>query len=299
VALAPIDRATLVYLGIALAFTLAHGPRQAPAAVLLPAGLALAAVVAGVLAPRARREGALGRFLAEFYPLVLTIGLYTHVGLVNAARGVSHDGLVQAWERALFGGQPSLDWIRAFPSPAWSTLMHAAYLSYYVVLVAAPVGMWLAGRRAPARVTLLLTMTAFYLCYSIFLAFPVAGPRYVFPPAQNPATAVPVAAFTHRLLEGGSAWGTAFPSSHVAAALVAACCAWRGLPPLGMALVPLSLLLSLATVYGQFHYAVDALAGGALALVVLYAGRRAGYDAGAAVPDTSTDPHTHNGVSRS
>ena len=60
VALAPIDRATLAYLGVALAFTLAHGPAPAPAAVLLPAGLALAAVVAGVLAPRARREGPRG-----------------------------------------------------------------------------------------------------------------------------------------------------------------------------------------------------------------------------------------------
>ena len=239
-------------------------------------------MVAFVLAPRARRAGPLGRFLAEFYPLALTVGLYSHVGLVNAARGVSHDGLVQAWEQALFGFQPSLAWIRAFPSPAWSTLMHAAYLSYYGILVAAPVGLWLAGRRFAARVTLLLTMTAFYLCYTIFLVFPVAGPRYVCAPARNAATAAPVAAFTHRLLEGGSAWGTAFPSSHVAAALVAAICAWRGLPPLGLALVPPALLLSLATVYGQLHYAVDALAGAALAAVVLFAGGRAGYDAGAA-----------------
>jgi membrane-associated phospholipid phosphatase len=82
-----------------------------------------------------------------------------------------------------------------------------------------------------------------------------------------------------------SAWGTAFPSSHVAAALVAAGCAWRALRPLGMTLVPLALLMSLATVYGQFHYAVDALAGAALAAVVLFAGRRAGYDAGSQVSD--------------
>lgn len=296
--LAPIDRATLAYLGVALAFTLAHGPRHAPAAVLLPLGLALAAVVAGFVAPRARREGRAGRFLAEFYPLVLTLGLYAHVGLVNEARGVSHDALVQGWERALFGGQPSAAWIRAFPSPAWSTLMHAAYLSYYGVLVAAPVGLWLAGRRSAARVTLLLTMTTFYLCYTIFLAFPVAGPRYLFASASNAATAVPIAAFTRRLLEGGSAWGTAFPSSHVAAALVAASCAWRSLPRLGAALVPLALLLSLATVYAQLHYAVDALAGLTLAALVLFAGRLAGYDAGAAVRTRPLDPAPNNGALR-
>jgi len=293
VALAPIDRATLAYLALALGFTLVHGPHQLPAGVLLPLALVLAAVVAGWIAPRARRGGPLGRFLGEFYPLVLTIGLYTHVGLVNAARGVSYDALVQGWEQALFGTQPSLAWIRAFPGPVWSTLMHAAYLSYYLILVAAPLAPWLARRRDAARATLLLTMVAFYLCYAIFLVFPVAGPRYAFAPARNAATAVPAAWLVHRVLEGGSAWGTAFPSSHVAAALVAAVCALRFVRPLGAVLLPLALLLTLGTVYGQLHYALDALAGAALAALVLLAGRRAGYDAGTQVQIEALTPGAH------
>jgi membrane-associated phospholipid phosphatase len=290
VALAPIDRVTLAYLALALAFTLARGPRSLPGAALSPLGLALAALVAGVLAPRARRGGPLARVLGEFYPLLLTFALYTHVGLVNRARGVAHDAAVQGWEQALFGGQPSLEWIRAFPSPAWSALMHAAYLSYYAILVAAPLGLWLARRHAAARATILLTMVAFYLCYAVFMSFPVAGPRYAWEPARSAATAVPVAVLTHRLLEGGSAWGTAFPSSHVAAALVAAACAWRGLRPLGLVLVPLALLMSLATVYGQLHYAVDALAGAVLAAIVLVAGRRAGYDSAPDVRSPNPTP---------
>ncbi|HSD26291.1 MAG TPA: phosphatase PAP2 family protein [Vicinamibacteria bacterium] len=276
--LAPIDRATLAYVAVALAFTLAGGPRSWPDVVLLPFWLLLVALVAAVLAPRGRSAGGVGRFLAEFYPLLLTVGLYTQVGLVNAARGVSHDARVQRWEALLFGGQPSLEWIRAFPSPAWSTLMHAAYLSYYLILAASPLGLWLSGRRGAARSTILLTMAAFYVCYAAFFAFPVAGPRYLFPHAGNAATEVPMAVLTRRLLEGGSAWGTAFPSSHVAAAVVAAACAWRGWRPLGAVLVPAAFLMSLSTVYGQLHYAVDALAGAALAAAVLMAARRAGYD---------------------
>jgi membrane-associated phospholipid phosphatase len=281
-ALAPIDLTTLAYLGVALLFTLARGPRQAPASLLLPAALLLAALVAGVVAPRARRAGGLGRFLGEFYPLLLTLGLYTQIGLVNAARGIAHDERVIGWEATLFSVQPSLAWIRACPSPAWSTLMHAAYLAYFPILVAAPLGIWWSGRRTAARETLFLIMLAFYLCYTIFLVFPVAGPRYVFPPAHNAASAVPLARFTHRLLERGSAWGTAFPSSHVAAGLVAALSAFRWLRPLGVVLLPLAVLLSLATVYGQFHYALDALAGALVALVVFVFGR-AGYDSAARV----------------
>ena len=290
--LAPIDRATLAYVAVALAFNVTRGPRTWPAVVLLPAGLLLVVLVAAVLAPRGRRAGPVGRFLAEFYPLVLTVALYTHVGLVNAAHGVSHDALVQRWEEALFGGQPSLAWIRAFPSPALSTPMHAAYLSYYLILAGSPLGLWLKGRREPARRALLLMMVTFYVCYTAFLAFPVAGPRYVFPPAANTATAVPVAELAHRLLQRGSAWGTAFPSSHVAVALVAAACAWRGFRPQGAVLLPVAALMSLATVYCQFHYAVDAVAGAGLAAVVLIAGGGAGYDAAIAEPGIPTQGDT-------
>jgi membrane-associated phospholipid phosphatase len=112
-------------------------------------------------------------------------------------------------------------------------------------------------------------MIAFYVCYAVFLFFPVAGPRYLFPMAENAATAIAPAIFTHRLLEQGSAWGTAFPSSHVAVSLVAACEAWRFWRPLGAVLAPAAVLLAFGTVYGQFHYAVDALAGAAVAVAVL------------------------------
>ncbi len=274
--LAPIDRATLLYVGVALGFTLTQGPRAFPASVLLPSSLVAAGLLAATVAPRARRTGPVGQLLAEIYPLLLTAGFYTEIGLVNLEAGVSHDHLVQRWERVIFRGEPSLEWIRAFPSPAWSTLMHGAYLSYYLILAGAPLGLWYAGRRASARGAAFATMVTFYTCYTVFLVFPVAGPRYCFPMADNAATAVPLAAFTHRFLERGSAWGTAFPSSHVAAALVAAVCAWRGWRPLGAVLVPAALLLTLATVYGQFHYAIDAAVGAALAAAVLLVLRRAG-----------------------
>jgi membrane-associated phospholipid phosphatase len=188
---------------------------------------------------------------------------------VNVARGVAHDPLVQRWEEALFGGQVSLQWIRAFPSPAWSSLMHAAYLSYYAILALTILGLWGSGRRAGARQAILATMATFYACYTVFFAFPVAGPRYLLPAADNAATAVPLAQLAHGLLERGSAWGTAFPSSHVAASLVAAVCAWRHWRALGAILVPAAVLLSLATVYCQFHYGVDALAGAVVASVAL------------------------------
>ena len=47
---------------------------------------------------------------------------------------VVHDPLVQRWELALFGTQVSREWWQAAPSRFWSTVLHAAYFSYYFVV---------------------------------------------------------------------------------------------------------------------------------------------------------------------
>src|SRR5258705_389345 len=52
-----------------------------------------------------------------------------------------------------------------------------------------------------------------------------------------------------------------FPSSHVAASLVSALCALRYQRRVGAIVAPIVAALVLATVYGGFHYAVDALVG--------------------------------------
>jgi membrane-associated phospholipid phosphatase len=245
-------------------------------ALAVPLVIAHASLVGvALLAPALRRSNTAGRFLAAFYPLMAVLGLYSAIGLVNAAGGTSHDEAVQAWDAALFGAQPSRDWIRGWPHPALSWTLHVAYLSYYMTLAAAPLGLWLSGRRESARHVAFLMMLTFYLCYAAFLLFPVAGPRYIFPQADNPATAVLPARLAQRLLDGNAAWGTAFPSSHVAVSLVAAAAAAREWAAFGVGLLVLAVLLTFATVYGQFHYASDAVAGSVLASVVLAVSRKA------------------------
>lgn len=272
---APLDRWSLAYALYALAVIFARWPAApldawplvVPHAAL--AGLALAA-------PRLRRDGRWGAFVGEFYALAATLGLYTSIGLLNRAVGVVHDARVIAWEQALFTGQPARDWIRAQPWAWLSAPLHAAYFSYYFILAGTPLLLWLSGRRAAARQTLLLMLVAFYVCYGVFLVFPVSGPHYAFPLPEGRAKQVWPARVVEFLIARGDAWGTAFPSSHVAVALAAAAGAWRGWRRLGAFVVPLSLLLAVGTVYGQFHYVLDALAGALVAAGALYVGRARG-----------------------
>ncbi len=266
--LAAVDRWTLAYAALSTLALALHWPVRAPWAPLLLVAQACLALTA-FLAPHARRSGPVGRFLGDLYPIALVSFLYTEIGLLNLSAGRSFDALIQSWEASLFGMQPSREWIRACPWPWLSTLMHLGYLSYYVIVAVPPLALWFAGRRRSAQSLVLVIAATFYVCYAIFLAFPVAGPRYTFPLVANAATGIPLAVMTQGFLNSGAAWGTAFPSSHVAVALATSLKAGRDSRVLGWIFVPLAVLLTLGTVYGQFHYAVDALGGMLVAASVL------------------------------
>jgi membrane-associated phospholipid phosphatase len=268
----PIDRVTMGYVLVATAVLAAHYvgwhrslPGHWQTASLAAAHLLLFALT--LLVPRARAACARrdGRFLTEWYPLLVMAGLYATVGLLNDGGDVGFDPLVQRWELAVFGRQVAHDWIRAMPSPALSWALHLCYLSFYPLIFAAPAGLWFTGRRTAARAAIYAIALAFFVCYVVYLLFPVAGPPYVWPWPDNAATAVWPARLVHALIGGGDARGSAFPSSHVTVSLVAAAAAWRGWRPFGAVLAVPALGIVLAVVYSQIHYGVDALAGVALA----------------------------------
>lgn len=226
-----------------------------------------------LLMPAARRAGPIGRFIGDWYPLILVTALYTEVGFANLADGRAYDRIVLGWEHALFGLQPAREWIRWSPSVWLSWVLHLFYLAYYPITVGTPIALSVTGREAATRRTVATIAATFYICYVVFLVFPVVGPRLVLPAADNAATRTLIAQLTAGLLENAAAWGAAFPSSHVAvsvAATVAALGEWRAL---GLVLVVPTALLTLGSVYGQFHYGVDALAGLALGLAVALGAR--------------------------
>jgi membrane-associated phospholipid phosphatase len=221
-----------------------------------------------LMMPRARRAGPVGRFLGDWYALLIVTALYTEVGLVNLADGRAYDRIVLGWEQALFGFQPGRDWIRSSPSTWLAWALYLGYLAYYPIIAAGPLALWATGQREAMHRAMTTIMATFYVCYTTFLLFPVVGPRHIFPAADNVATRTPIAQLTAQFIEHVAAWGAAFPSSHVAvsvAATVAALLEWR---MLGAALVVPTTLLALGSVYGQFHYAVDVLAGLGVGLAV-------------------------------
>lgn len=253
------------YLAVTTAPTAIAVARGAPGGVLLAHLLLLAA---SVIAARRLGSGA-WRVVGDWLPLAAIPALYGALPIVMA--GVSggdatyHDGLVQRWERALFG-DPSRTLAAAFPGRLLSESVHLAYLSYYALIYVPPLLLY-ARRRMDDfhRVATALLLT-FVVCFAVFAVFPVQGPRYL---GTAPAPDGPVRSLVLALLESGSSRGAAFPSSHVAVAVVQTALAVLRRARLAAVYAVLTAGLTFGAVYGGFHYAVDALAGAVLALVLV------------------------------
>jgi membrane-associated phospholipid phosphatase len=214
--------------------------------------------------------GPFGRTMRELYPLFLLPGLYSELDILNAPGVAVHDALVRQWELLIFGVQISRYWWQAAPSVLWSTVLHAAYLSYYLIVSAPALYFAWKGDLTAVRRFVLVVMATFVTCYLFFIFFPVAGPYYEFPrPSGWFVDNVP-ARLAYEALASGSSYGAAFPSSHVAAALAATLAAMRASRRLGLVLLIPTTLLTVGVVYCQMHYGVDALAGLAVGALVTW-----------------------------
>jgi membrane-associated phospholipid phosphatase len=259
VRLRPVDQVILAYVAIASAVAVVRLPTIRSGGWVLAANGLIVLLVRLVNRPGL---GPVGRVLSEIYPLLIVVGLYGALDLLSgfgAAR--THDAAVQRWEVAIFGSQVSREWWQRSPSAFWGTVLHAAYFSYYVVVPAGPLWFLGTGRTREHHRTMLVIVTSFVLCYLVFIFYPVAGPYYEFP---RPAAAFldnPPAQLVYWVLGRGSAYGAAFPSSHVAATVGATIAVTASAPRLGLALAVPTILLTIGVVYCQMHYAVDVLAG--------------------------------------
>jgi len=262
-----VDLLLLAYLAIVSLVAAFRAPRAPECWWLL---LAHALVVVLVYLVTRPGLGPVGRTIREIYPLLLLPALYSELDILNSVAVPVHDPLVRQWELLLFGGQISREWWQEAPSRFWSTVFHAAYLSYYLIVSAPALYFAWRGDLQAVRRFVLVVIATFVICYLVFIFFPVAGPYYEFRRPAGWFTDNLPARLTYEALASGSSYGAAFPSSHVAAALAATLAAARSSPRLGLLLVIPTLLLTIGVVYCQMHYGVDAVGGLAVGVLVTW-----------------------------
>jgi membrane-associated phospholipid phosphatase len=120
-------------------------------------------------------------------------------------------------------------------------------------------------------------LTGTLTAYALFPYFPSLPPRYAFPLVQPPTVTTWIRSVNLWLLNGATIHSGVFPSAHVSSAFSTAWAFYLIFPKqrwLGHTALIYAISVSVATVYGRYHYMADVLAGFAVSLIALGVGFR-------------------------
>lgn len=231
-------------------------------------------------------------FFRHFYPVLLYTGFYRETGLLNQMFVTGYlDPFFIRLEERLFGAQPSVTLMEAWPYLWLSELFYVAYFSYYLMIAGVGLALYVRQRRQFYHYVSIVSFV-FYACYLTYICLPVMGPRiffrdltdYELPAGLLPADFAPefpaavqaglfyrIMAVIYHVFESP---GAAFPSSHVAVALCTAYFSARYLPAIRHVHAVVAVLLCVSTVYCRYHYVVDVAAGAVAAAVLIPLGNR-------------------------
>jgi membrane-associated phospholipid phosphatase len=240
--------------------------------------LALNCVVGGVILAlsRAAKPGSsnLLTVLRDWLPAILILVAYRESGLFITPDPTHRlDYLFIRFDRWLLSSRLVLGPLYGL-SPWLQYYLEIAYLFCYPLV---PLGIgslyWARtrggnrGRRGPLGEECIdfywtAVLGAVLFSYFLFPFFPLTPPRTLFKDLPGPEVQPLLRNINLWILGKYSVQACLFPSGHVAAVIATALAVRKFLPRLGIVFLIVALSISVATVYGRYHYAVDALAGG-------------------------------------
>ncbi|HUA22249.1 MAG TPA: phosphatase PAP2 family protein [Bryobacteraceae bacterium] len=151
--------------------------------------------------------------------------------------------------------------------PAYLELCYALVYAVPPFVVAA---MYFGHRRKRVNAVVFLYLLGTLLAYALFPFFPSDPPRVVFGGSDLPNVMTPLRQLNLFLVGNYGIHSSVFPSAHVSSAFSAAWALLAYLPErrrYGIGMLGYAISVAVATVYGRYHYAADAVAGLAVSLV--------------------------------
>ncbi|HLO66553.1 MAG TPA: phosphatase PAP2 family protein [Holophaga sp.] len=246
---------------------------------LREAGVSLATAGACVLYARltARTANPVAILLRLFFAPIVYWNFYHQVQTIwPLLHGAPFDGILAAADQRIFGCQPSLAFRAALPWRGLSEILCLAYLAYYFFSPIVGLSALLTRGYASAERILTAATATFLLCYAFFWLVPTVAPHFWFPPHLGPRPYDGWIA-NHALFfftGGGEIRGGAFPSSHIAVALLFTLWARRETPFLFPFLAVATALMLPAVVYLHAHWTLDIPAGLLVGFLAYKASRR-------------------------
>lgn len=228
----------------------------------------LAAAVTAAVVILSRRKP-IARDLA---PLFYTLAAYREMDSFTRASQNHHlEQIWIVWDRRLLDNFH----LRAAIESAGALLPSYFELCYALVYAVAPVGialLFVYHRRDRVNAFWLAYLAGTLGAYALFPYFPSEPPRTAFPADDLPHVITALRQFNLWIVGGYGIHSSVFPSAHVSSALSASWglrAAIRERPWIANLMAFYGISVAIATVYGRYHYAVDALAGIAISFVAI------------------------------
>ena len=206
----------------------------------------------------------------DWLPLVVTLGAFREMELFLPVRFEHRfEAAWIQWDHLLLGEWHVRSMIENLGSliPFWLEL---CYLLVYGIGFFCVTLLYLQHRRVQVDRFLTVYLIGTLLAYALFPYFPSEPPRIVFPTVDQPLITTWVRTLNLWILRVGTIHIGVFPSAHVSSAFSAVWGMFLVLPEqkiFGYGLLFYALSVSLATVYGRYHYAADVVAGFVVSLI--------------------------------
>ncbi|HQR46372.1 MAG TPA: phosphatase PAP2 family protein [Thermoanaerobaculia bacterium] len=219
--------------------------------------------------------GGVFRILRDWFPFAFFSFTYEAFGLSVWATLLPHDRDAELLriDRFFLGETPAV-LLQRLAGPLLTDVMTAAY---FLHLVLPPFLAWLLYRKqwVVFRQFLLAVLLAGMLGQIGYMLVPAVGPQRAFPELFTTTMTGEVYRPVTNALEALRAPRDVFPSLHVGISTIVLVFSRRRSRRLFLALLPLVLLNWVSTIYLRYHYAVDVLAGWAVAALAIVLARRA------------------------
>lgn len=206
----------------------------------------------------------------DWIPLALTLVAYREMDWFSPrVRNFDMELRWVEWDRRLLYGAGFERAIESLGAllPAYLEL---CYLLVYAVGPISVAILYGQRRRELVNRLLLVYLAGSLLAYALLPYFPSDPPRTLFAATDLPNVITPIRTFNLWIVRGYGIHSSVFPSAHVSSAFSAAWALLWLLPEkrrYGWGMLAYAVSVAVATVYGRYHYAADAIAGFGVSLI--------------------------------
>ncbi len=211
------------------------------------------------------------RIVRDWIPLLFVLTAYREMDWFSIGYKARHlEAQWLQWDQWLF--QAGLRSAIESLGPVLPWILEFSYLLVYGIGAASVGAFYGLKRRYRVNQFLTVYVSGTLFVYAMFPYFPSDPPRVVFPGTDLTQFLTGIRMVNLYLLGGYGIHSSVFPSAHVSSAFSAAWGLLRFLPEqpwVGRSMLIYAVVVSIATVYGRYHYAADAVAGILVSLVAL------------------------------